>query len=158
MGRRGPAPTPTAIKLAKGERRPSQVNYDEPVIEPAESLAAPKGLEGVGLEEWNEQIQRLNDRGVLTAADLRAFEDYCRALSELRTHEQTAKEAGVELAIAKGYQGMVVKLRAQVNQLRQQCGLTPSSRTGVKAAKGQSAQKADPASRYLSALKTGKSA
>lgn len=158
MGHRGPAAEPTAIKLAKGERRPSRVNYDEPQIDAPESHDAPKGLEGAGLEEWNEQIERLSERGVLTAADLTAFEDYCRALTELRRFEAKAKESGEELAIAKGYQGMVVKLRAQVNQLRQQCGLTPSSRSGVKAAKRKDAAGSDPAARYLSALKGGKSA
>jgi len=158
MGRRGPAPAPTAIKLAKGERRPSRVNYDEPRLPtPApDDLAPPDGLVGEGRVEWERQIGVLIDSGVLTAADLKAFENYCRALTDLRTYEAQAKEAGPELAIAKGYQGMVIKLRAQVNQLAQQCGLTPSSRSGVKAAKGQAAAKADPAARYLSAIPGGK--
>jgi len=155
MGRR---PAPTAIKLAKGERRPSRVNYDEPEMAPPSSLSAPKDLEGVGLEEWNEQIERLVERGVLTDGDLRAFEDYCRALTRLRVYEAQAKDAGPELAIAKGYEGAAIKYRAQVNQLRQQCGLTPSSRGSVKAAKGQGAAKADPAARYLNAIPGGKSA
>jgi P27 family predicted phage terminase small subunit len=158
MGRRGPAAAPTAIKLAKGERRPSQVNYHEPVLDAPESHEAPSGLEGAGLEEWKGQIDHLSDRGVLTSADLTAFEDYCRALTELRRFEAKAKDAGEELAIAKGYQGMVVKLRAQVNQLRQQCGLTPSSRSGVKASKSKDPAVKDPASRYLNALKGGKGA
>lgn len=153
MGKRGFPAAPTALKLAKGERRPSRVNYDEPDLPPPAVEDAPAGLEGVGLDEWNAQIRLLSERGVLTEADLTAFEDYCRALSELRRYEATAKAAGEELAIAKGYQGMVVKLRAQVSQLRQQCGLTPSSRSGVKAAKQKDAQRDDPAARYLSALK-----
>ena len=122
------------MKLAKGESRPSRVNYDAPVLPAPENIAPPQGLGGAGKAEWMSQIGHLTTRGVLTAADLSAFEDYCRALTDLRLYEQKAKKSGPELAIAKGYQGMVIKLRAQCNQLRQQIGLTPSSRSGVKAA------------------------
>lgn len=156
MGRRGPAPAPSPLKLAKGERRPSRVNYDEPTLEPASTLEPPPDLAGLGLEEWTRLIGMLSERGVLTEADLSAFGDYCRALTELRRYEATSLAAGEELAIAKGYQGMVIKLRAQVNQLRQQCGLTPSSRSGVKAVKGKDKTANDPAARYLSALQGGK--
>ena len=153
----GRTPQPTALKLAKGERRPSRVNYDEPKMAPPESLKPPTGLSGAGLKEWTARAKDLADRGVLTDADLTAFEDYCRALSELRAYEAKAKKAGLELAIAKGYQGMVLKLRTQVNQLRQQCGLTPSSRGGVKARSGSAPAAAqDPASKYLKALPGGK--
>ena len=159
MGRRGPTTTPTAIKLAKGERRPSRVNYAEPQMERPESLRAPAGLRGAGLQEWRSQAKQLADRGVLTDADLSAFEDYCRALSELRAYEAAARRAGCEAAQLKGYSGMVLKLRRQVNQLRQQCGLTPASRTNVRAKSGSNpivTPKSEPASKYLRALPGGK--
>ena len=159
MGGKGFPPAPTAIKLAKGERRPSRVNYDEPQMAKPESLRPPSGLKGAGLREWQAQAKNLADRGVLTDADLTAFEDYCRALSELRNYEAKARKSGLELAIAKGYQGMVLKLRTQVNQLRQQCGLTPSSRTGVRAKSGSNPNiKEDSATKYLRALPGGKQA
>lgn len=146
---------PTAIKLAKGERRPSRVNYEEPDLPKPDGTEAPAGLTGAGLAEWERLVNVLIASGVLTVGDLRAFERYCRTVTDLATFEAQALAAGPELAIAKGYQGMVVKLRAQASQLAQQCGLTPSSRQTVKAAKS-SAPKADPASRYLSALPGGK--
>lgn len=155
MGRRGVPPQPTAMKLAKGERRPSRVNYEEPELPKADSLDPPDGLNGEGLAEWTRQITVLSDAGVLTSSDLKAFEDYCRALSELRAYEAQAAEAGLELAIAKGYQGMVIKLRTQVNQLRQQCGLTPSSRSHIRAAK-KDEPTSSPAERYLRAIPGGK--
>lgn len=156
MGKRGPAPLPTAIKLAKGDRRPDRVNYDEPKLDAPDSLEPPAGLVGAGREEWEKLIGHLSDRGVLTVADLSAFEDYCRVLTQLRKLEEqiaTMQEAGVDCFKE---QGLSIKFRHQGNQLRQQCGLTPSSRSGVKAAKGAAAKaKVDP---YLSALKGGKSA
>jgi len=151
----GRTPQPTAVQVAKGERRPSRVNYEEPHLDAPSGVEPPHGLQGAGLAEWTRQIQHLSERGVLTTADLTAFEDYCRALTDLRRYEAKARKAGLELAIAKGYQGMVVKLRAQVNQLRQQCGLTPASRTGVKA---HPKPTESPAERYLRALPGAKSA
>lgn len=155
MGRRGPAAAPTSIKLARGERRPSRVNYEEPELPQLAGMAPPDGLDGAGLDEWNRLIGMLTEAGVLTEADRRAFERYCRTVSDLERFERAATDAGPELAIAKGYQGMVVKLRAQANQLAQQCGLTPSSRQAVKATKRE-AVKVDPAARYLSAIPGGK--
>lgn len=158
MGRRGPAPAPTAVKLAKGERRPSRVNYEEPQLPAATAAEPPAGLVGEGKAEWERLIGVLQERGLLTDADLRAFEDYCRALTDLRTYEQAAADAGAELAIAKGYQGMVVKLRAQCNSLRQQLGLTPSSRGSVKAAPKSERPAHKPSERYLRALPGGRPA
>lgn len=150
MAGKGFAPASKAEKLAKGERRPSRVNYQEPELAAPASLEPPDGLEGAGLTEWRKQIGILTDRGVLTAADLTAFEDYCRALEDLRRFEVKLKRAAPELAIAKGYVSAVVKLRAQVNVLRQQCGLTPVSRRGVKATATR--PETSPADRYLRAL------
>lgn len=133
MGRRGPAPAPTAEKRLKGESRPSRINSDEPQLPAPKTHRPPAGLSGPGRSEWTRLVAVLSDRGVLTEADLAAFEDYCRALSHLRSYEAKAKGVGLELAIAKGYAGMVVKLRAQVSQLRAQVGLSPASRSAVKA-------------------------
>jgi len=107
------------------------------------------------LAEWTRLASMLVECGVLTGADLRAFGDYCRVLTDTELYEAQAKEAGPELAIAKGYQGMVIKLRAQANQLRVQLGLTPSARSTVKAVK-KGAKAESPGARYLNALQGGK--
>lgn len=134
MGRRGPPPAPTAEKLAKGETRPSRVNHDEPDLPKVKAgTKPPSGLFGAGLAEWKRLFPMLTAAGVMKDTDLLALEDYCRVITELRRYEGSAKNAGPELAIAKGFQGMVVKLRTQANQLRQQLGLTPSSRSAIKA-------------------------
>jgi P27 family predicted phage terminase small subunit len=97
----------------------------------------------------------LQETGVLREADLAALEDYCLALGELRRFETQAKKAGPELAIAKGYQGVVIKLRAQVNALRRELGMTPSARSGIRvAAKGEA--KDQKVQRYLNALPGGR--
>src|SRR3954470_21352191 len=101
MGRRGPAPAPTAFRLLKGEGRPSRINQDEPQLPEPRTRRAPAGLTGPGRHEWQRLVGMLSNRGVLTEADLAGFEDYCRALSQLRAYELKAKTAGLELAIAK---------------------------------------------------------
>ena len=132
MGRRGPQPAPAALKFVRGETRPSRTNPNEPDFPPACELRPPAGLTGPGLHEWKRLAALLTESGVLTDADVSCFEDYCRALSSLRAYEQKAKRAGLDVAITKGYQNAIVKLRSQVTQLRSHLGLTPSSRSSVK--------------------------
>lgn len=132
MGRRGPPQAPTAEKTAKGETRPSRVNHKEPELPPVSTHRSPKGLDGAGKREWERLCPMLVAAAVLKDSDLMALEDYCRTISDLRKYENAAKRAGAERAIAKGTQGMVIKLRAQANQLRQQLGLTPSSRSNLR--------------------------
>lgn len=139
MGKRGPRPLPTALKRARGNPGKRKLNDAEPELPPVGDLEPPEGLGGPGLAEWKRLASTLTSSGVLTEGDVTLFENYCRALTDLRRFEVKARKAGPELAIAKGFAGMVVKLRAQVTQLQAQIGLTPSSRSGVKVTKPKGA-------------------
>jgi phage terminase small subunit len=154
MGRRGPAPAPTALKVAKGERRPSRVNYDEPVMAPPESSAPPEGLDGEGLAEWQAWFGPLSERGVLTDADVTAFEDYCFRVSRLAELRALATQIGPLGAVGK-INGDILKTEASIDRLRDRLGLTPSSRSSVKAAKGQAPKPKDPTEPYLRAITGG---
>jgi phage terminase small subunit len=122
MGLRGPKQEPAPVKLAKGERRPSRINRNEPELPAPESLEAPEGLSGAGLKEWQRIGGVLRDSGIMRQTDLVLFEDYCRTLTDLRTYERVANAAGAEDRIEKGFLGAVVKLRGQLNQLRRELG------------------------------------
>lgn len=135
MGRRGPAPQPTAMKLAKGETRPSRTNPAEPKLAPPVSLEPPKRLTGAGQAAWLKHAQPLTDAGVLTDHDLDALESYCSTLTAIERFETEARSMGPTMAIRCGVQGMVLRLQTLANQLRVQLGLTPSSRTQVRATK-----------------------
>lgn len=132
MGRRGPAPLPTAIKAARGTLQKCRTNHEEPQLAPPKVTDPPAGLRGRGLVEWKRLVEPLIDAGVLRDADMVTFELYCRTLSDLEGYERLTSR-NRELALAKGYAGMVVKLRNQAKQLAAELGLTPSSRSGVKA-------------------------
>ena len=132
MGLRGPKPAPSDVKIAKGETRPSRINYDEPTFPRATQIDPPAGLRGAGLREWERIAPILQEAEVLRATDLNVLEDYCRALSDLRTFEAKAKRVSAERSIAKGFANAVLRLRAQVNQLRRELGLSPTSSAGLK--------------------------
>ena len=132
MGRRGTKPLPTAIKMARGTLRKCRTNPDEPQLAAPRSLEPPTGLRGRGLAHWNRQIGEQVEAGVLRDVDLVTFELWCRRLTDLEGYERLASK-NRELAIAKGYANMVLKLTAACKQLAAECGGTPSSRSGVKA-------------------------
>jgi len=133
MGRRGPAPRPTALKLLGGETRRSRVNYAEPELPAPGVMDPPAGLTGAGRAEWLRLLPVLIDAGVVTDGDLGHFGDYCKAMSDLHRFETKAAKVGIEKAIAKGFANQILKLRTQLVSLRAHLGLTPSSRTGVHA-------------------------
>ena len=68
MGRRGPAPTPTAVKLARGETRPSRVNYDEPTPR-RRPPTMPKDIDPEARKVWRRVLREMSETGVITAAD-----------------------------------------------------------------------------------------
>ena len=175
MPRTGRPAQPTALKLAKGERRPSRVNYDEPVLPVARGTDPPAGLEGAGLREWLRIASQLVDAGVLKDPDLPAMEDYCRRLTDLRALEvelaaqrvsvkrlEKQKEPDFALMVS-GWRAIdsaekrLIALQSQVNVLRREIGATPSSRSAVKVAQRKPEESPkDKAARYMSAIRGGR--
>jgi len=173
--RTGRPAQPIALKLAKGERRPSRVNYDEPVLPVARGTDPPEGLKGAGLREWLRITSMLVEAGVLKDTDLPAMEDYCRRLTDLRALEvEIAAQRGVvkrmegqkepDLALlVSGWKAIdatekrLIVLQAQVNVLRREIGLTPSSRSAVKVPQRKPEESSkDKAARYMSAIRGGR--
>jgi P27 family predicted phage terminase small subunit len=78
VGKRGPAPAPTALKLIRGDRE-SRINREEPL--PAELEAeAPDWLPGPAREVWDRLAPDLIAKGVLTPWDVDAFADLCNVI------------------------------------------------------------------------------
>lgn len=174
MPRTGRPRIPTALKIARGERRPSRHNSAEPELPAPKRVDPPTGLKGPGLREWLRVAPLLLEAGVLTDPDMPALEDYCRRLTDLRACEHEAELLRKLLARVERQKGDVdvsdllrimrgidsterrlISLQAQVNVLRRELGATPSSRSGVKAVK-QPEKKRDAAARYMSAIKGGR--
>ncbi|MDB4914060.1 MAG: hypothetical protein JWM95_1704 [Gemmatimonadetes bacterium] len=137
MGLRGPKPQPTALKLERGNPGHRPVNADEPDL-PAPTTAAkapPRALAGLALAEWNAHVDILIERGVLTSADMYAFRQYCQLVGEVDALEQklSAMKAWTDKRLKMA--NYLLKLRNRLAQQSAAIGLTPSSRSGVKAVK-----------------------
>jgi P27 family predicted phage terminase small subunit len=76
MGKRGPAPTPTALKLLRGETRPSQINTNEPQPGAGE-VVCPEWVSDDGRQVWDRLAPDLVAKGVLTPWDVDSFADLC---------------------------------------------------------------------------------
>src|SRR5688500_14290201 len=94
MGRRGPKPTPTSLKITNGTHRADR--HGDPAREPGTPLDAiplpPDSLGDPGREAWNELLGVVLAGRYVTEHDLRAFTTYCRTFDEVaRIDERLAK-------------------------------------------------------------------
>jgi P27 family predicted phage terminase small subunit len=80
-------------------------------------------------------VGELIKKGVLTVGDMNAFEQYCTLVGSVAEYEELITTVGLEQAHALGYANYLLKLRTQCRQAAAHLGLTPSSRSGVKAVK-----------------------
>ena len=136
MGRRGPAPTPTAIKKLKGNPGRRPLNEAEPQPEPGVP-DCPEHLDEVAQREWERLIPILRGMRVLTTADYIALGNLCQAYStQIKAQKQLAR-SGLLYKTRSGYVqqspllGIITAQTTIVNNLLREFGLTPSSRTRV---------------------------
>jgi phage terminase small subunit len=112
--KRGPKPKPTALKVLEGVH-PFRINGDEPPFPPG-SAAAPDWLAGLAREQWDELAPLLAESRVLTVGDRSNLALLC--LLYQRWREDPAD----------------LKAINQYVRLSLEFGLTPSSRSRLKAA------------------------
>lgn len=150
---RGRKPTPTSLRVLRGNPGKRPYNGDEP--EPAVVLPdPPSDLDATGLEEWHRTGDILQRLGVLTEADVPAFAAYCRAWARYLDAEKKCSAMGEVLKAPSGYP-IVNPLRSISNKALTQCqqfwaefGMMPSSRSRVRVSKG-SARPASKLDRFL---------
>jgi P27 family predicted phage terminase small subunit len=153
MGKRGPRPEPTILKIAKGNPGKRRLNKDEP--KPAiDSIQPPEWVTGNALAKWNEIVPQLLAMGVMTNADVEPVARYCTM------HEQYVKyldqvRRGLDVLVIRDEKGkvkymqstpaatMLNKLSASMLRIEQEFGLTPSARTGIVANKQEDNTEAD---------------
>ena len=68
MGRRGPAPTPTGVKLRNGETRPSRVNRMEPLPRRG-APQMPRGMDDEAQRVWRRVVREMRGSEVIVGAD-----------------------------------------------------------------------------------------
>jgi P27 family predicted phage terminase small subunit len=139
-GRRGPAPTPTALKEARGTNRKSRRNEREPKPELGDP-GMPDSIKGDkdATKIWKSLAPKLLKLKLLTKVDGIALEGLCRAYSRalqadraLKTHGLLVKTAWGTLQASPAV-GISRSSWAEVRKFAQEFGLTPSSRSRVTA-------------------------
>ena len=149
MGKRGPAPEPSGLKLIKGNPGHRPINDKEPKPMPIFELPSPpKWLDRIAKGEWRRMGMILIKLGLLTEADLTSFAAYCAAYSRWRHCEDIVarhyrNEGTYSEMTSAGMRGSYKKQRhsdmitleksfAQMIALAQRFGMDPSSRTQIK--------------------------
>lgn len=136
MGKRGPAKTPTALAVARGETRPSRVNHDAP-DPPSDRAEPPEYLDLDALGVWHRLAPSLEARGILTAWDADVFAAYCTAVVHHRRAVKAVNSTNVMLGrgatLHKHPALQVVRDQAAlIVTLGGRFGLTPSDRSQIR--------------------------
>jgi len=135
VGRRGPAKVPAGVKLARGETRPSRVNYLEPQP-PANAPAMPTDMDDRARAVWARVIAEMAPTGVIRGADADVLRCYCEAVSayELAQRMLAGSSPLVRTRgeLVKNPLHQVVRdARDAVRLFARELGLSPSARAGL---------------------------
>ena len=155
MGKRGPRKEPTVLRLLKGNPGKRSINQYEP--QPAtDSILPPTWLAGVSLKKWHELLPGLLTTGVMTNADVATLARYCTMHEQFLFCLKEIRAGRDQIEIKDPKTGEIVnikstpaavnifKLSAQMLQVEQHFGLTPSARSGIVANKKQAQPEIDP--------------
>ncbi len=142
MGRRGPPPTPTRIKMLRGNPGKRPLNYREPQPE-KNAPRRPVWLSADAKRAWKRLVPQLKRMRLLTAADGDALVAYCQTWSRWKRAEEFLEKHGDVYPI-RDEVGRVrcmqqfpqVAISRNLAQLlkayQQEFGLTPSARTRIE--------------------------
>lgn len=100
----------------------------------------PDNLQGVAADKWHKLARELYDAGLLTAIDKDALATYCVVYARWVEAEEQISRTGTVLKTKDGniiqnpYLSIANRCIDQLSKLEAEFGMTPSSRTRVKAA------------------------
>ena len=134
----GRRPKPTAIKLLEGNPGKRALNHGEPkprVVLPR----APEHLSDEEKVKWKVTVKELYPLGLITTIDQDALAMYCVIFVRWTKAEKMVREKGEIIKTAAGnviqnpYLSIANRALEQLNKLGAEFGMTPSSRSRVKA-------------------------
>lgn len=137
---RGRKPTPTTLKLLKGNPGHRPINDAEPKpAKAAKPPAPPRGMNHRAKTHWRKLAKQLHATGLLTVIDEDALARYCNLHVLLRDAQRTIEKQGFTTISDRGnevqHPAVMVadKCISQLNRLAAEFGMTPSSRSRVVA-------------------------
>lgn len=142
MGRRGPRPQPTELKVVRGNPGCRALNTAEPKP-PADGVLMPSHLGEVAAGKWDELLPLLQAVRVMTRADIEALARYCDTYEWwLATRAKLKKEGDtypilndkgeIKYIAQRPEVSIANKLAMQLRQLESDFGLSPAARTSLK--------------------------
>lgn len=137
MGRRGPAPKPTALKRLQGNPGKRALNDSEP--RPATTMPrCPSHLTGEAKAEWRRVARVLHESGLLTQVDRAALAIYCQAWARwVKAEAQVARHGEVVKSAAGNvmqnpYLSIANRAMKQMQSMARELGMTPSARSQIR--------------------------
>jgi P27 family predicted phage terminase small subunit len=137
MGRRGPPPQPTAMKLIRGNPGKRKLNKNEP--QPAVAMPhCPDYLDVTARNEWDRLAPILVRMRVLTEADYLALAGLCQTYSTMVKAQEQLNKSGILFKTPSGYVqqfpliGVVNNCMEKIITFCREFGLTPSARTRIQ--------------------------
>lgn len=137
MGRRGPPPKPTKLKLLAGNpgKRPLNAHEPDPAVEVPE---IPAHLTAAARQEWQRVAGELEALGLLTRIDRASLAGYCQAWARWIEAEEQLAKFGLIVKAPSGYPmpspflAIANKALEQINRFSSEFGMTPASRTRIQ--------------------------
>lgn len=135
MGKRGPAPKPTNLRLLQGARD-RDVNRNEPVARTGK-IDPPEGMSPEAKRIFHWAVRELEHMGIASPADRDSIACYAEAVEK---HRQASTLLARSPVLVKGMHGNLVRNPAlivqrdaaqQIRQFAQEFGLTPSARARI---------------------------
>src|SRR5208337_264989 len=135
----GPPPTPTPLKLLRGNPAKRPINTGEPKPTPA-IPSCPAHLSEAAREEWCRITRELDALGLISNLDRAALAIYCDAYARWVETSEKLKQSGLLVKSPTGfpvqspYLAIVNKTVEQMRAFVGEFGMTPSSRSRIEAA------------------------
>lgn len=129
---RGRKPKSSQEKLAKGETRPSRVNYDEPEVPPPSDLEAPKDLRGAGFRMWRDHAEAMVKTGQLRSTDMPLFHRHCHTASDIELWRKERAKRNLDRQTMIAIQRTIDRLESLFVRQAAELGMSSVSRSRVK--------------------------
>jgi len=142
MGKRGPTPKPTVLKILNGNPGKRPLNTNEPKPKPVAPVC-PKWMNSLAKKEWRRITKELEALDLLTCIDGAALSGYCTSYAAVQEAEIEINQHGKTTYITDT--GFIRDIPAIARQqkylaiMRQylgEFGLSPSSRSRLNIEKG----------------------
>lgn len=138
MAKPGPAPTPTHLRVVRGDRK-DRINTNEPKPDKSKDPKCPSYLSADAKKIWKRTAKQLKAMGLLFEADQDVLAAYANAVANYQHATVLVDQQG--LLVEGRRDGWVTNpaVRVQrdsatlIRMLASELGLTPSSRTRLKA-------------------------